>query len=114
MLDLDGVVDCLALEQFDLFAPHSAGLPALAYAVRYPQRVRHLILWCTWARASDYVDSGPFQALNTLMHTDWNLFLVTMAHARLGRSEGQAGSDAWLTYCCGYLGDLSSYMGVAA
>ena len=98
MLDLEGVVDRLALEQFDLFAPHSAGPPALAYAVRHPQRVRHLILWCTWARASNYVDSGPFKALSSLMHTDWNLFLATMAHARMGRPEGQAGADTRI-YC---------------
>ena len=46
MLDLEAVLDQLGLDRFSLFGAANAGPVALAYAVRQPDRLSRLILWC--------------------------------------------------------------------
>ncbi len=48
--DLEAVVDAAGLDRFPLFANSQGGTVAIAYAVRHPQRVSHLILYGTYAR----------------------------------------------------------------
>jgi pimeloyl-ACP methyl ester carboxylesterase/DNA-binding CsgD family transcriptional regulator len=48
--DLEAVVDAAGLRQFALFAMSCAGTVAVAYAVRHPDRVSHLILHGAYAR----------------------------------------------------------------
>jgi len=53
VLDLEAVVDRLGLERFVLLAAGTVGPTAIAYAVRHPPRVSHLLLWCAYARLLD-------------------------------------------------------------
>ncbi len=55
--DLEAVVDHLGLESFALFASLHSGPVAIAYAARRPERISHLILSNTYARASDFLQS---------------------------------------------------------
>jgi pimeloyl-ACP methyl ester carboxylesterase/DNA-binding CsgD family transcriptional regulator len=87
--DLEAIVGRLGLERFALFAQFYAGPVAIAYAVRHPERVSHLLLWHTFARASDYIESSQAQAIFPLLQHDWELFTETLAHARLGWSKGE-------------------------
>lgn len=48
MLDLEAVVDRLGLERFALCGPIHFGPLAIACAARKPERVSHLVLWCTY------------------------------------------------------------------
>ena len=48
--DLEAVVDAVGLEQFPLFANSQGGTVAIAYIVRNPGRVTHLILHGAYAR----------------------------------------------------------------
>jgi pimeloyl-ACP methyl ester carboxylesterase/DNA-binding CsgD family transcriptional regulator len=48
--DLEVVVDTLGLERFPIFANSQGGTVAIAYAVRHPERVSHLILYGAYAR----------------------------------------------------------------
>ena len=90
VLDLEAVVDRLGLESFALLATQHSGPPAITYAVRHPERVSHLILWCTYGRASDYVRLSPqIQALRALRDQDWELFTETVSHAGFGWSAGE-------------------------
>ncbi|HLA19052.1 MAG TPA: adenylate/guanylate cyclase domain-containing protein [Dehalococcoidia bacterium] len=89
MLDLEAVVDRLSMERFALFGTIHSGPAAIAYAARHPERVSHLVLWCTYARMSDYTAPAQAQGLFALMDKDWELFTETVAHARLGWSEGE-------------------------
>ena len=57
MLDLEVVVKRLNLGRFAIFAPLHAGPLAVAYAARNPERVSHLILWCTYASGSAWARS---------------------------------------------------------
>ena len=51
--DAEAVVERLGLDRFAMFGAFDAGPVAIAYAARHPERVSHLILWCSWARSSD-------------------------------------------------------------
>jgi class 3 adenylate cyclase len=88
MLDLEAVVDRLGLERFALLGVLQMGPVAIAYAARNPERVSHLVLWCSWARASDFYTSPRLRALRELLEKDWELYTETAAHVLLGWSRG--------------------------
>jgi class 3 adenylate cyclase len=98
MLDIEGVVDRLGLQTFALLGVLHSGPVAIAYAARHPERVSHLVLWCSYARASDYFRSPHIQALEALIDKDWQLYTETVAHARLGWSAGEQARQfaAWM------------------
>ena len=88
-LDLEVVVEEIGAGGCVLFAPFFAGPVAITYAVRRPERVSHLILWHSFARASDYGESAQAGAFTALLEHDWKLFTETLAHARRGWSAGE-------------------------
>ena len=65
-LDISAVVDRLRLERFALWATTTMGPVAIAYAASHPERVSRLILWCSYARASDLLELPQAQALGQL------------------------------------------------
>ena len=67
VLDLEAVVDRLGLEKFVLCGFMHSGPPAIAYAARHPERVSRLILWCTYARATDWSQVPQTQAVRSLI-----------------------------------------------
>jgi class 3 adenylate cyclase len=89
VLDLDAVVDRLGVETFALLGYVRTGPVAIAYAARHPERVSHLLLWCTQARTSDLLQSPQAEGLLALMDKDWRLFTETAAHVVMGWSEGE-------------------------
>jgi class 3 adenylate cyclase len=88
VLDLEAVVGRLRLERIGLLAEIHSGPVAIAYAARNPERVSHLILWCSYARASDVLGDPTAQGLNELARTDWRLFTRTVANMVLGWEAG--------------------------
>jgi len=48
--DLETVVDSLGLKRFDLLGVSQGGAVSIAYALRHPERVNHLILYGAYAR----------------------------------------------------------------
>jgi class 3 adenylate cyclase len=91
LLDLEAVVDRLGLERLALFGPLNSGPVAVAYAARHPEKVSHLVLWCSYARGSDYYESPQVQALRALRDKDWDIYTETTAHAFLGWSAAEEG-----------------------
>jgi class 3 adenylate cyclase/DNA-binding SARP family transcriptional activator/pimeloyl-ACP methyl ester carboxylesterase len=88
--DLDAVVDRLGLNSFVLAGGLHAGPIAVAYAARNPERVSRLVLWCTYARASDLLASSPqLQAVRALMAMDWEVTTETIAKVLFGWSAGE-------------------------
>ncbi len=74
--DLEIVVDALGLDRFPLLGISQGGPVAIAYAVRHPERVSHLILYGAFTRGRDLRDSSPSdveerEALHTLMRLGW-------------------------------------------
>ena len=90
LLDLEAVVDRLGLERFALYGQGNSGPVAIAYAARHPERVSHLVLWCSYASPSDFTGSRRMAAgLRTLIDSDWELFSETLAHVIYGWSAGE-------------------------
>ncbi len=86
LLDLEAVADHLQLPRFCLFAAADFGAVAIAYAARRPERVSHLILWCTWARRADVSRTPQTQTLRALLEQDWQIYTETTARVLLGWS----------------------------
>jgi pimeloyl-ACP methyl ester carboxylesterase/DNA-binding CsgD family transcriptional regulator len=87
--DLEAVAGALRLDQFALNAPMLAGPVGIAFAARNPDRLTHLILQSTVARASD---AGPAQsqALLALLEMNWDLFTETAARVMFQWSDEQS------------------------
>ena len=66
---------------------------AVAFAARNPERVSHLVLWCSFPRGSDLLESPQIQGLVGLIDKDWELYSEAVAHARLGWAEGELASQ---------------------
>jgi DNA-binding CsgD family transcriptional regulator/pimeloyl-ACP methyl ester carboxylesterase len=88
--DLTCVIESLGLRQVALLAAQTAGPVAISFAVRHPERVSHLVLWCTYARGGDYFRSTHSLALHAMAEKDWSVFVDSMCRAELGWSAGEA------------------------
>jgi len=80
VLDLEAVVDRLALGKFAVYGVLLSGPVALAYAARHPERVSHLILWNSYARGADLMRWPRLRALWALRDADWETFIEAIAH----------------------------------
>ena len=87
--DVEAVVDRLEIERFALFGLVHTGPVAITYAARHPERVSKLVLWCTYARSEDYSQSSEIQATRDVIDKNWEMYTNTLAHVRLGWSEGE-------------------------
>lgn len=92
--DLESVVRALGLDRFDVFAAGDAGPAAISYAVKNPDRVSRLILWCAWARGAEFQTSPRIQAWRGLIDEDWDLMVDTCAHLAFGWDAGAVGRQA--------------------
>ena len=72
--DLEAVIDKLGLERFAVMGMTHLGPAAITYAAQNPGRVSHLILWYTYARATDYTRSARVEAGRSLLEKDWELY----------------------------------------
>jgi DNA-binding NarL/FixJ family response regulator len=89
--DLEAVVDKLAIERFALFGFGHMGPAAITYASSHPERVSHLILWYSYARAADYTQATRVEAGRSLIEKDWDLYTELEGHrAMRGVSESAA------------------------
>ncbi len=73
--DLETVVEASGVERFALFGMSQGGAVAIAYAIRHPERVTHLVLLNAFsrgleARGTEKQLAGR-RALQTLMRLDW-------------------------------------------
>ncbi|MDY7106189.1 MAG: alpha/beta fold hydrolase [Actinomycetota bacterium] len=68
--DLAAIVDYLELERFPLLGISQGGAVALAYAVRHPERVSHLVLWGAYGRGRLARAATDEQRREALMHTE--------------------------------------------
>jgi class 3 adenylate cyclase len=73
--DLEAVVDALGLERFALYGVSQGGATSITYAVRYPERVSHLILQGSFARMGWFIDTEEgqqrFQTALSLIRQGW-------------------------------------------
>ena len=91
-LDLEAVIERLGAERVDIAGGPMGGPPAIAYAAAHPERVGHLLLWCSFAQPADW-RAPQLLALTALARADWTLYTETLARAMAaGWDEGSRGS----------------------
>jgi len=86
--DLEAVADCLELPSFALWGSVNFGPVAIAYAARHPERVSQLMLWCTYARGSEFF-TPQAETMTALVEKDWRLYTEALCHYFLGFSAGE-------------------------
>ena len=89
LADLEAVVDRLALKRFALTAHLGAGMVAIAYAARHPERVSHLVLFDAYARGAVRWDAPRWRGLFALAEADWEVFTETLPALVSGWSGGE-------------------------
>lgn len=90
ILDLEAVVDRLGLDTFALYASSDMGTAAIAYAARFPERVSHVVLWCSWARRASISQTPHTKTLRALVEMDWNTYTETAARILFGWENREA------------------------
>jgi class 3 adenylate cyclase/pimeloyl-ACP methyl ester carboxylesterase len=97
--DLEAVADGLGLHRFALLASINGGAVAVSYGAHHPDRVSHLVLWCTGVTPS-YVHSPRWpalRALQSLMDTDWETYTQARARTELGWEHAEL-ADRYVTF----------------
>src|SRR5438445_8544421 len=89
--DLEAVIGRTGLTQVSLLGQYNSCPHAIAYAARYPQRVKRMVLFAGSARGWDAMSARQTQALLSLIEQDWDLFADTAAHQWMGWSAAEAG-----------------------
>ena len=73
--DLETVVDAVSLDKFALMGHSQGGAVAIAYAVRHPERVSHLVLCGGYSRGAFHRNQADAvqvrRALETLVQLNW-------------------------------------------
>jgi class 3 adenylate cyclase len=87
--DLAAVIEHLGSEPVALMGVFHSGPAAITYAAANPERVSHLLLWCTYVSGADYWRAAQSEGLRTLRQTDYQLFLRTAAHELIGWADDQ-------------------------
>ncbi len=76
---LEAVVENLKLKRFALWGVSQGGPVAVAYAVKYPRRVSHLILYGTYARGGAVAAGKLKAALISLIRAHWGMGSKTLS-----------------------------------
>ena len=93
--DLVALLDHLQITECDLFGHGDAGMIAVRFARRHPERVGRLVLWNAWARREVIRRDPRVQSLRALWDQDWHTYTELAASALLGwQHRDQAGALA--------------------
>ncbi len=87
LADLDAVVTDLGVEQVALSGVTTTCPVAIAYAVRHPERVTDLVLWCPVVDGSTIRANRMLEGARKLVEIDWLMFSEAVAHALVGWDE---------------------------
>jgi class 3 adenylate cyclase len=85
--DLEAVIDEAQVERFDLYAGLHSGPPAIAYTAQNPDRVEHLVLFCSYADGAEFATSPLTQATRPIINQAWDFYTEAVARLLLGWSE---------------------------
>jgi DNA-binding CsgD family transcriptional regulator/pimeloyl-ACP methyl ester carboxylesterase len=88
--DIHAVVGHLGLRRFALLGFGHSGSAAIAYTARNPERVSHLVLWHTYAKASSLTYTASVEAARSLIQRDWMLYTEIEGYRVSGWQGGQA------------------------
>jgi pimeloyl-ACP methyl ester carboxylesterase/DNA-binding CsgD family transcriptional regulator len=101
--DFESVVDAADFKQFSILATCQHGPVAIEYAAKHPERVRKIVLYCTYARGRMKRPDRPFETEKTrvaasLLRTGWaqdDALLQIWAHA----FQPGGSLEHWRSWC---------------
>src|SRR6266540_3199896 len=89
--DLEAVLDRLCPEGLALYGRDHGSTTAVAYAVKYPQKVSHLILNEAYASGADFYGTVPViravKAMHGMADDQWELFTLTLGSLITGFTD---------------------------
>jgi class 3 adenylate cyclase len=87
--DIEGVVDYLRLELFDLLGYHHGAPGAIAYAVEHPNRLAHLVLVRAVPSGAEFLKWGAnFESMRaSTMDHDWERYTLIVANNNIGFTD---------------------------
>jgi pimeloyl-ACP methyl ester carboxylesterase len=86
--DLEVVVERLKLTRFAVFGALHGGAAAIAYVVRHPERVSHLVLLGAYARGRDVRHAfRHFDSWAERAHEQWEQYTLTIANSNTGFAD---------------------------
>jgi pimeloyl-ACP methyl ester carboxylesterase len=86
--DIEAVARAAKLKKYVPFVVLHSAPVLIRYAALHPDEVSHLILWCSYAAAPQYTASKESQAFLNPGDQDWEIYIESLAHTRLGWSAG--------------------------
>jgi pimeloyl-ACP methyl ester carboxylesterase len=87
---LEAVVDHLKLKRFVLFGFSQSGPIAVAFAVKHPRRVSHLVLFDTYARGEAITTDEIKASFLSLIRAHWGIGSKTLTDLFLPKAEASA------------------------
>ena len=87
---LEGLIDNVAPDRLALLGISQAGPIALAYAVRHPERVSHLILYGTYSRGVRIAADDLRESMLSLVRAHWGVGSKTLADMFMPGSDAAA------------------------
>ena len=87
---LEGLIDNVAPDRLALLGISQAGPIALAYAVRHPERVSHLILYGTYSNGAKIADDDLKASMLSLVRAHWGIGSKALADIFMPGSDAAA------------------------
>ena len=89
--DIEAVADRVGLEKFAIAAVQASVMPAVACAVKDPERVTHLYLWDPVTDGPAFMELPQVKAFFSMLEFDWGMFTSTIARATGGWDNPESG-----------------------
>ena len=87
LMDLDAAIGAATGLPVALVGNITTAPAAIEYAVRFPERVSHLILWTPLVDGACLAANSRFQAARKLAEVDWSVMCEAVAHDELAWEE---------------------------
>jgi pimeloyl-ACP methyl ester carboxylesterase/DNA-binding CsgD family transcriptional regulator len=89
MAVLAGVIDACGAECVDMLAASAGGPVAAAYAAAHPERVRHVVLYGSYARGSEIADEAARESILGVIRQHWGLGSRVLADLFMPTATGE-------------------------
>ena len=106
--DLETVVDRLGIKRFALMGSFHLGPAAVAYAVRWPQRVSRLILYGTYACGREVTSDEIKASITSMMRSHWGMASRTLADVAAPGAEGDMLEEIARIYRASTTGEMAA------
>ncbi len=91
--DIEAVLDALAIDKCDLFAPGDAGFAAIEFCARAGERVGRFILWGAYANRASFVNHPKIKSMHALWDEDWFQYTELAIRTVLGWKHPERASQ---------------------